>query len=130
MSFPKHKPVSLDERTPWARDDLYAGNFDSNGKMENWEGIEAAQKRQKKSTLTPEQIADRILSRLYARLRVADWSTDHRDSTSGKQVHVDPRITKNLIWQLVWVTRWIQSAELRNKIAKQVKEIRTGFKNT
>lgn len=130
MLFPKHKPASLDERTPWARDELYAPNFDTNGRMKNWEGIEAAQKRQGKTNLSPEEVADQILTRLYARLRVADWSMEQRYPNTETQVRVDPKITKNLIWQLVRVTRWIKSAEVRDKIAKQVKEIRTGFKNT
>lgn len=129
MSYPKHKPTFLDERTPWARDDLYAGNFDANGKMTNWEGIEAARKRQGKSTMSPEQVVKQILTRLYERLRVANWSTDHRDPYTGNQVRVDPKITKNLIWQLVQVTRWIKSDELRYAVGRQVSEIRQGFKN-
>lgn len=127
MSYPKHKPSLLDDRGRWGRELLYTPNFDASWKRKNWEGIEAAQKRWTRSQ-TPEDIAAKILHRLYERLRVANGNTRHIDQETGEQVRVDRKTTKNLIGNLVRVSRQIKSTALREDISAQVVEIREKFR--
>jgi hypothetical protein len=128
MSFPKHKPAILDDRRPGSRDDLYNPHFDLDGTRKNWEGIDEARKRWGSIPKTPEEIAEKILSRLNERLSVANWTTQHIDAHTGIQVRIDPKITKNLIWSALRTVRWIKNDATRASVALRINKIREGFK--